>query len=70
MELERLANFLDIQLDEQLIADVTDKCSFAKMVDKNKTFKDEFGTDEMKDGFNFFRKGELIVKTVTNTNHS
>lgn len=55
--MDRLANFLGVDIDETLRDDVIAQSSFEKMVKKNDTYKDELGIDELKDGFNFFRKG-------------
>lgn len=55
--MNKLSSFLGVSLDDCLRDDIIAQCSFDKMVKKNETFKDELGVDELKEGFNFFRKG-------------
>lgn len=58
-ELERLLNFLDIELDKQLQKDILNACGFDKMA-SDKFQGPKHIVDKMfRENFRFFRKGEI-----------
>lgn len=55
-ELERLAEFLDVTIDDELKNEITRMCSFEKMRD-DKDLGEILSNDFLQKGYSFFRKG-------------
>lgn len=58
-ELDRLLQFLGVDLDEQLKKDILDACSFERMSKEKMLGPKHLVEKAFHQGFNFFRKGEI-----------
>ncbi|XP_021355269.1 sulfotransferase 1C2-like [Mizuhopecten yessoensis] len=59
-EVSRLAEFLKVEYDDQLIRDITDNCNFESLKQANKVVKATGNPNpEMEDFQNMYRKGEV-----------